>query len=317
MTGGCFLFMLLGIPKGAFYYDYMEFMKIMVENTDVVLQTPIENNEKILNLGMMRTADEACLPIKLLAGQTIELCKLCDAVILPRLMKDINGKWFCPEILGIPELVNCIDEKNTVIITEPLLFNNKNKLKKSMWKLFKQVGVNRKIFNINFESAYAYELNKSYGMIKHKTLRNCNLNGRVLLIGHSYNIYDKWINKNIEKKINEYGYCVVTERNMVEKQITDEACRTDFLIKPFWEAFERMYRCVRNMVNEVDGIIYLSSFSCGIDSVIIDMLKNFTNEIPFMILKLDEHTGEAGVDTRLEAFMDVINRRKSYEYNIS
>jgi predicted nucleotide-binding protein (sugar kinase/HSP70/actin superfamily) len=28
-----------------------------------------------------------------------------------------------------------------------------------------------------------------------------------------------------------------------------------------------------------------------------------------LVIKLDEHTGEAGVDTRLEAFIDMLERR--------
>lgn len=36
-----------------------------------------------------------------------------------------------------------------------------------------------------------------------------------------------------------------------------------------------------------------------------------------MILKVDEHTGEAGLDTRVEAFVDMLERRVYSENNIS
>ena len=55
----------------------------------------------------------------------------------------------------------------------------------------------------------------------------------------------------------------------------------------------------------IDGIICLSSFSCGTDSFTMEMIKNYT-KLPVLVLKLDEMTGEAGFDTRLEAFCEVI-----------
>lgn len=63
--------------------------------------------------------------------------------------------------------------------------------------------------------------------------------------------------------------------------------------------------------NNVDGIIYLSSFSCGIDSLISEILKTHLKEIPMMMLKLDEHRGQAGLQTRLEAFSDLLDKRRS------
>ena len=57
---------------------------------------------------------------------------------------------------------------------------------------------------------------------------------------------------------------------------------------------------------QVNGIIYISSFACGIDSVVVELIKDKIDEFPFMILKIDEHTGEAGLDTRVEAFADML-----------
>ena len=67
-----------------------------------------------------------------------------------------------------------------------------------------------------------------------------------------------------------------------------------------------------------DGMIYLSSFSCGIDSVVTELIKIELGDFPFMVLKLDEHTGEAGYNTRLEAFADMLKRRRAgFDNNLS
>ncbi|HWJ02597.1 MAG TPA: hypothetical protein VNU93_02885, partial [Verrucomicrobiae bacterium] len=63
----------------------------------------------------------------------------------------------------------------------------------------------------------------------------------------------------------------------------------------------------------------LSCFGCGPDSMVGDMVERACrrNSKPFMMLTLDEHTGEAGVITRLEAYIDMLKRRQKVEDNLS
>ena len=63
----------------------------------------------------------------------------------------------------------------------------------------------------------------------------------------------------------------------------------------------------------VDGVIAVVAFGCGPDSVMLDVLQRHARRQtgkPFMVLTLDEHTAEAGLLTRLEAFVDMLERRK-------
>jgi predicted nucleotide-binding protein (sugar kinase/HSP70/actin superfamily) len=71
--------------------------------------------------------------------------------------------------------------------------------------------------------------------------------------------------------------------------------------------------------NNIDGIIYLSSFGCGLDSVLVHLVSKSAVErkIPLIVMTLDEQTGEAGFNTRLEAFLDMIEWRVKDENNIS
>ena len=58
----------------------------------------------------------------------------------------------------------------------------------------------------------------------------------------------------------------------------------------------------------IAGAIEISSFGCGCDAVIKEFVeKTFKeNKVPFLYLMIDEQAGEAGIQTRLEAFMDTI-----------
>ena len=61
--------------------------------------------------------------------------------------------------------------------------------------------------------------------------------------------------------------------------------------------------------NEVEGLIYLTCFSCGVDSMIEPLIRHRAAEngkTLYLCLMIDEHTGATGVLTRMEAFIDLL-----------
>ena len=62
-----------------------------------------------------------------------------------------------------------------------------------------------------------------------------------------------------------------------------------------------------------DGLIHLSPFTCNPEIVTQNILPKVSEheDIPVMSLILDEFTGRAGYITRIEAFADLIKRKKA------
>ena len=52
--------------------------------------------------------------------------------------------------------------------------------------------------------------------------------------------------------------------------------------------------------------IYVSNFSCGPDSFLTTFFKELMRGKPALVLEIDEHSADAGVITRLEAFFDSV-----------
>ncbi len=67
---------------------------------------------------------------------------------------------------------------------------------------------------------------------------------------------------------------------------------------------------------DIDGVISLAAFGCGPDSLMLDLLRRHAEKLnkPFLSLVLDEHTAETGINTCLEAFIDMIRQRKKTSY---
>lgn len=53
---------------------------------------------------------------------------------------------------------------------------------------------------------------------------------------------------------------------------------------------------------------YVTNFSCGPDSFILNYFREIMQEKPSLTLELDSHTADAGIDTRIDAFLDIIKR---------
>jgi predicted nucleotide-binding protein (sugar kinase/HSP70/actin superfamily) len=64
--------------------------------------------------------------------------------------------------------------------------------------------------------------------------------------------------------------------------------------------------------NEIDGVIFLISFACGPDSLISELIMRDMKVVglPFLEIIMDEHSGEAGLLTRVESFVEMIRRKK-------
>lgn len=139
---------------------------------------------------------------------------------------------------------------------------------------------------------------------------------KIAVIGHVYNLNDSYINLNLVDKLRSSGAGIITT-DMVSSRIIRR--KINMLNKRvFWNFGSKALGTVLHLLDDknkgVDGIIYLMSFGCGIDSFICDLAERRVRrngDIPFMILMLDELSGEAGIDTRIEAFIDMVKIKKN------
>ena len=59
-----------------------------------------------------------------------------------------------------------------------------------------------------------------------------------------------------------------------------------------------------------DGLVHLEPFGCLPETMARNIMPSTREQLPVLNIMYDEHTGKAGVINRLEAFVDMINRKK-------
>lgn len=149
------------------------------------------------------------------------------------------------------------------------------------------------------------------------------------ITGEIYVVNDEFSNQNIERELGRMG--VQVRRSLTVSSFLKDAIipkifrkgethlqRADRLAKPYLmrdiggDALE----CVSDVAyaNErgIDGIIHLSPFTCMPEIMSQNIFPSMREdcEIPILPLILDEQTGRAGYITRIEAFVDLMRRRK-------
>ncbi|MDD3168305.1 MAG: acyl-CoA dehydratase activase-related protein [Eubacteriales bacterium] len=292
--------MKIGIPGGLLYYRYEPFIRTFFNEMEVNTEYSTKSNKEIIDLGTRNCVDEACLPMKLFHGHAAKLQKTCDVIAVPRIMSCEFGESICPKFRGLPELVESGTGKSNLIFTDPIYMNDMAKLKNALKKGGRKIGVPDYRLEKAFRSATENQRNTSFG------LNETGYRRKVFLAGHPYNIYDTFANLNLLQKLHQLDIGAVTEEWVNRFEMMEEL--TGLIKRPYWFFFIHNYApaIVLMKRKEIDGIIYVSSFCCGTDSITIDMIKNRIGNFPFLVLKLDEQTGEAGFNTRLEAFREVL-----------
>jgi len=302
--------MKVGIPKGLLYYKYFPFIKSFYNSLGVEIITSPDTNKSILNEGVKYAIDEACLPIKVFHGHVASIKDKCDLMVIPRIMTLRPKEYICPKFCGLPEMIINSIPNMPPVTTTPINTATKKELYDSCKALGSMITKDKIRINEAFEIAYHNQLAYKSGY-NHQSYKR-----KIALIGHPYNLYDKFINMDVVKKLNALGIGVITEEHVTDEFIDEEVSR--LFKKPFWTFARNSYGFASYLLKnkKIDGIVYISSFACGIDSVVMELIKDNTENFPFLILKIDEHTGEAGFDTRIEAFADMLERRNNIEGNV-
>lgn len=92
-------------------------------------------------------------------------------------------------------------------------------------------------------------------------------------------------------------------------ELVDEECRkisTDI----HWTHNKEIVASTKYYEDIVDGIILISSFPCGPDSLMNEQISHKIKKVPIITLIFEDLNNDAGIITRLESFIDILNNLK-------
>ncbi len=321
----------IGIPRSLMFYRYYPFWHTFFER----LGWRVVVSRETVRRGNIIYFEDSCLPMKLLVTHSMDLVGKVEYLFVPRLVSLHPTFIMCPKFRGAPDIIRLATEGRVSVIDETIdLRDRGTSLLESFLRIGQRLGASKKESKRAFKEAssvfsrFQMERSNRINLLSTREIFEMSIptpqaDGKefpfqVALVGHPYNLFDVDINKDILGIMKGLGMEMITSDALSESEIDRQISNLSKEI--YWSSGREIVGSLFYFFRErVDGVIFLTSFKCGIDALLQEYIKRRLrvrkeNETPFLILSFDEHTGREGLITRLEAFRDLMEQRKSGRY---
>ena len=307
----------IGIPRGLMiFYQQFPFWRTFFKELGFRLVLSSPSNRQLVTKSLEMLVAETCFPVEVIFGHVHELLdRNVDYVFIPFVINNKADKdnptvnYNCPWIQSYPFMIRAAlkgDEREEKLLIPTLqfrypdrvlnkemagFFNEKFGLKKS--KVIKAVK-EAQIAQGFFESAVTELGREALNNLPQDKLS-------MVIFGRSYNTSDPELNLGLaEKLINldvlpiPVDFLPLGEENVFE----------DYPMM-YWPNGRKILAASRIIARD-DRLqaVYLSNFRCGSDSFLQHYVREEMKGKPYLQLEVDEHSADAGMITRCEAFLD-------------
>ncbi|MFP4521630.1 MAG: acyl-CoA dehydratase activase [Fibrobacterota bacterium] len=268
--------------------------------------------EEVNPAGIERCESDFCFPAELAHGiMQNAVDSGCDYLFLPQFKRmqsyeESVHATFCPVIQGIPYYLRKAFDLDEKSILKPIIDFDDGILKGkgAFIEMARKLGFSAESAGRAYLSAvknlqdYTSETMK----IGAAFLENAEKEDRtvIALMGRPYNVLTDIANMGVPRKFVTRGYSVIPFDFI---PCADEKIATNM----YWYYGQQNLKAA-SLIREKKNIFlaYVSNFSCAPDSFILHLIRWAMGVKPYLVLELDSHSADAGIDTRIEAFLDIV-----------
>ena len=328
----------IGIPRGLLYYQYYPMWKTFFEElgAEVVVSPP--TNQTMLSQGSSRVVADTCLPVKIFLGHVLFLVGKCDYIFIPTIRSVKSKIYNCSKFLGLPDMTKAVIPESPPILDIDI---DVNQGKRKLYQAIYQLGhhFTWSPFKVRRASLAAWQAHLNYRQLMSRygltppqaigrifsesepitnSSNPTSTQATIAIIGHPYFLYDEHINHRLIHRLEQAHYKVLTPEMLTTEELESAIAR--LVGRAYWTYEEEVVGAGEHYLKSgADGVIGIITFGCGPDSLMMDVVYRQAARLratPFMSLTLEEHTAEGGIVTRLEAFLDMIHRKKRRQVEV-
>jgi len=306
----------VGIPMMLSNYQLLPFWGTLFDELGFDPIISAASTKKLIRRGVEVVLSQPCFPVKVAFGHVLDLLdKKVDYLWLPSVVSmereepEINNQ-LCPYVQTIPYQVRAavdVARYDTHFIDLPVRFQDGwGELVRCLRPLCRILAVSKG--RLVQAMRDAWQAQKSF---EHhcRTRGNEILEGlrsedrAMVLVSRPYNGCDTGVSLDIPGKLRKLGVLTIP---MDFLDLTGSShARYQAKDGMYWKYGQRIIKSAKIIRNDPRlYAIYLSNFSCGPDSFICSFFKDIMGRKPYLMLEIDEHSADAGVVTRLEAFLE-------------
>jgi len=307
----------IGIPWALVFWDKLPLFSRFFQELGFEVILSGETDKKVIRQGVELVTAQTCFPVKVAYGHIAELLqKQTDYIFLPSIVSASasfpNNKHnqLCPYVQSfVYQVKTAFADRlgRTKILSLPMRFGEGEKLfNRSFIELGKLLGVKASQVKTALRKAGAAqeEFDNSLKQKGAEILSKVSPDKKLfVLVSRPYNGCDTGVNLQLPKKLAEHSAdCIPMDMlNLDDAPLSDENLHRQV----YWSYGQEILRAAEVIKNDPRLFaIYLSNFGCGPDSFLLTFFKDIMGDKPCLQLELDEHSADAGVITRIEAFLE-------------
>lgn len=300
--------MTIGLPRALLFYKYQYLWTTFFETLGFQVIVSEDTNKKILEDGIRFSIDECCLPAKIYMGHVYSLIGQCDYILTPRVENFGRQEIVCVKLNAMYDIVRNVF-KNAPLIDYNINVTNGENERDGFLQIGKRLGKSYA------QSLRAYRKAKREQLFQDGLAAQAQIDAlytpdalKILLVAHPYNVYDKLLGHTIIQQIEQFDGVVI-----FADAADHQACnrRAEEISNHLYWTFNReLVGAINLFQEEVDGIVLMTAFPCGPDSLVNELVLRKMKKVPIVNIVLDELQGETGLQTRIESFMDIIKEKK-------
>ena len=314
----------IGIPRALLYWRYGELWEAFFRGLGREVVLSPETDKAIVEEGNARSIDECCLASKAYMGHVDALKGRCDAVFVPSYASCHPPAGFCTKFQGLPDLVRNTFRDDGLDVVSLLVSDIRDKkgTERAVVELGMRLGATAK----QAKAAYAAGLHAQKAADKRRAAAQAvalqDLARRrtaaqasggpaplgILFVAHPYISHDSYLCGSMAEAFERMGATLV----LADETPHDRAYKRsfDFSRTLPWVANRELIGSILMLRGQVDGIVLVSAFPCGPDSMTDDAIMRYVQGLPILNLTIDAQSGTAGVETRIESFVDILRYQK-------
>ena len=270
-----------------------------------------------------------CYPAELAHGffhSLLEMSNPPDQIFLPHFkavpaLDEFSSSQVCPMVQGetfylqttFRKKIEALKKQGTKILTPLLdLTTGIAAARTPLIETANQMGVKRKEAAEAFETALKTQMECESEMMEigKKALVDLEADPEkiaVVIFARPYNGFVEEAHMGIPHKLASRGIPVIP---MDFLPLDGEKTKRHM----YWGMGQRILKASR-FVKQHPQLFgtFITNFSCGPDSFIVGYFRDIMGRKPSLTLELDSHTADAGLETRIEAFLDIVTSFKQLE----
>jgi predicted CoA-substrate-specific enzyme activase len=305
----------IGIPRTLTFYDYFPFWYAFFSTLGHPVVVSDRTNKTLVQAGLSHVPSETCYPIKTVYGHICDLLsKGAERVLLAcevdhKQSTDEGLRSFnCPYIQAMPYMARAAMGSKVRLLT-PILHRSRHQgeTDRALTAVGRSLGHGSK--RIREAVAAAHEAQHHFDQWRQargrEVLANLEADQKALvLMGKCHNIFDEGLNLHLARKLRRSGYLTIPH-DLLPLQDISLPAHYDNVV---WKNSRDLMKAL--MLIRADEHLFpvlLTNFGCGPDSFLMKYMEAEIPSKPQLILEVDEHTGDAGMVTRIEAFLDTLD----------